>query len=94
MAWLSLKLRKVAPEGFARAYVYGAIGGLAGTFAAGMLVDWIIPFVYNIGLWGMAGSILAWIFLGGVLAIERITYQEAEQESSAKLIPPTGVHYD
>jgi len=91
MALLSLKLRLDAPEGFARAYVYGAIGGLAGTFAAGMLVDWVIPFVYNIGLWGMAGSVLAWIFLGGVLSIEQMTYQEVGEDSSVdKLIASGG----
>jgi len=90
MALLSLKLRLDAPEGFARAYVYGAIGGLAGTFAAGMLVDWVIPFVYNIGLWGMAGSVLAWIFLGGVLSIEQMTYQEVGEKSSADKLVLSG----
>ena len=91
MAWLSLKLRKSVPEGFAQAYVYGAIGGLAGTFAAAALADWVIPFVYNIGLTGMRGSILAWIFLGGVIAIEQITYRQTEQDASVKTLGPTGV---
>jgi hypothetical protein len=91
MAWLSLKLRLDAPEGFAKAYVYGAIGGLAGTFAAGLLVDWIIPFVYNIGLWGMAGSLLAWIFLGGVLAIEQITYSNGEPNPFPEIENSIGV---
>jgi hypothetical protein len=90
MAWMSFKLRLDAPEGFAKAYVYGAIGGLAGTFAAGLLVDWVIPFVYNIGLWGLGGSLLAWIFLGGVLAIEQITYHEGVQNPLTEIEKPTG----
>ena len=66
---LGFELRKTAPEGFPRAYVYGTLGGLAGTLAAGMLADWIIPFVYNIGLAGFRASVLGWIFLGGMVAI-------------------------
>jgi hypothetical protein len=37
---------------------------------AAVLVDWVLPFVYNIGMKGFRGSMLAWIFLGGLLAIE------------------------
>jgi O-antigen ligase len=73
MAGLGLRLRKSAPEGFAQAYVYGAIGGLAGTFAAAILADWVFPFVYNVGLTGMRGSLIAWVFLGGLISIEQIT---------------------
>ncbi len=76
MAWLGISLRKRAPEGFAQAYVYGAIGGLAGTFAAAVLLDWVFPFVYNIGLNGMRGSMLAWIFLGGLVSIEQIVRRQ------------------
>ncbi len=66
---LGLSLRKTAPKGFPRAYVYGVLGGLAGTLAAGMLGDWFIPFVYNIGLDGFRSSIFGWIFLGGIVVI-------------------------
>ena len=38
--------------GFAQAYVYGALGGLAGMVVAGMLGDWVLPFFYNVGLAG------------------------------------------
>jgi len=65
-------LREQVPEGFARAYVYGALGGLAGTLFAASLVDWVLPFVYNIGLNGFRASILAWIFLGGLVSLEQI----------------------
>jgi len=64
-------LRRGAPAGFGHAYVLGALGGLAGTLAAGMLCDWILPFVYNITLNGMRASTLGWLFLGGLLALRR-----------------------
>jgi len=69
---LSWQLRGVLPDGFSRAYVYGALGGLAGTLVSAALGDWVLPFVYNIGLDGMRSSILGWVFLGGVLVLEGI----------------------
>ncbi len=68
---LALRLRQQVPDGFARAYVYGAIGGLVGTVVAGMLGDWVLPFFYNIGLTGFRSSMLAWLFLGGLVSLER-----------------------
>ncbi len=79
---LGLSLRKIASEGFPRAYVYGALGGLAGTLAAGMLADWIIPFVYNIGLAGFRASVLGWIFLGGLVALGQIINDSLERADS------------
>ena len=69
LAW-SLRLR--VPLGFARAYVLAAIGGLAGTLIAGMFGDWIIPFVYNVRLDGMRASLVGWLFLGGLVALEQM----------------------
>ena len=66
------KLRNKAPIGFAQAYVYGALGGLAGTLIAAFLGDWVLPFVYNIGINGFRSSILTWLFLGGLIAIDNI----------------------
>jgi hypothetical protein len=75
---LGWRLRARVPAGFAQAYVYGALGGLAGTLAAGMLADWVLPFVYNVGLDGFRASVLGWLFLGGLVSLEQITRQ-AEQ---------------
>jgi len=58
--------------GFSNAYVVGAMGGLVGMLIAGMLGDWVIPFVYNVGLKGFRASVLGWIFLAGLVVIERI----------------------
>jgi len=68
---LGLSLRRRVPDGFPRAYVYGALGGLAGTLAAGMLGDWVLPFVYNVGMNGFRASIVAWLFLGGLVVLAR-----------------------
>ena len=35
-------------------------------------VDWVLPFTYNIGLSGFRTSMLAWMFLGGLVSIEQI----------------------
>lgn len=72
MARLGWWLRARVPEGFPRAYVYGALGGLAGTLVAGLLGDWMLSFVYNIGLQGFRTGVLAWLFLGGLVVLERI----------------------
>jgi hypothetical protein len=74
LAWV---LRKEAPAGFARAYTYGALGGLVGMGVAGMLGDWILPFFYNIGLHGFRSSMIGWLFLGGLVCIERMVNHRA-----------------
>ncbi len=69
---LGFWLRNRVPEGFPQAYVYGVLGGVAGTIVAAFLVDWVLPFVYNIGMRGFRASVLAWILMGGLVSIERI----------------------
>lgn len=69
VGWLAWRARARVPAGFGRGYLYGAIGGLAGTLAAMGLGDWFIPFVYNIGFTGFRASVLGWIFLGGLVAL-------------------------
>lgn len=72
-ALLGWRLRWRVPGGFARAYVYGALGGLAGTAVAAMLGDWVLPFFYNVGLYGFRSSVLGWLFLGGLMSLERMS---------------------
>ena len=82
---LSVLLLIAAPffalAGFAQAYVYGALGGLVGTLAAGMLADRVLPFVYNIGLTGFRASMLAWLFLGGLVSIEQMVRRQGESKA-------------
>jgi O-antigen ligase len=77
---LGWRLKDRVPEGFAKAYVIGALGGLAGTVVTGMLGDWILPFVYNVGLVGFRSSVLGWLFLGGLVVLEqRYIHSNLEQ---------------
>jgi hypothetical protein len=76
-AQLSWRLINKAPAGFAQSYSYGALAGIAGTLVAAFLVDWVLPFVYNIGFTGFRASILPWIFIGGLIALEQ-KYDRAE----------------
>jgi hypothetical protein len=70
---LGLSMRKNASSGFDLAFVYGVIGGMAGTLVAGMLGDWVIPFVYNVGFAGFRSSLIGWFFMGGLLALKRMS---------------------
>lgn len=71
-AFLAWRLRERVPRGFARAYVFSCFGGIIGTLVAASLGDWVIPFVYNIGLRGFRASILAWLFIGGLVVLEQL----------------------
>ena len=73
---LGWRLRNQVPAGFAQAYVYGALGGLAGMVAAGMLGDWVLPFFYNIGLTGFRSSMIGWLFLGGLVSLEQMVINQ------------------
>jgi len=81
---LGWRLRSEVPTGFAQAYVYGAFGGLAGTAVAGLLADWVLPFVYNIGLAGFRASVIGWLFLGGLCSLEHF---RTTGQATGKQIP-------
>ena len=72
-------LLKQELDSFSQAYIVGALGGLVGMLVAGMLGDWILPFVYNVGMRGFRSSVLGWIFLGGLVVIGRIAMTEKNQ---------------
>lgn len=69
LAW---KLMNQLPDGFAKGYAYGVFAGVLGSLMAAFLVDWLLPFAYNIGLDGVRASILPWIFFGGLISVEQI----------------------
>jgi hypothetical protein len=73
-----LRLRRRVVNGFGRAYLAAALAGLVGMLVAGMLGDWLLPFVYNIGLRGMRASLVGWFFLGG-LAVWDVTEEKDRQ---------------
>jgi hypothetical protein len=78
LLWLFFELTRHAlrrfsaePAGsFGRAYAAAALAAVAGMAFAGMLGDWFLPFVYNIGLRGFRDSFLGWLLLGGVALLD------------------------
>jgi Fe2+ transport system protein B len=79
LAWeLSYKLK----DGFARGYAYGVLAGVAGCLMASFLVDWVLPFTYNIGMNGIRASALPWIFFGGLITIDQIFLAQPKPVSS------------
>lgn len=85
VAW---QLRERPSSRFARAYAVGVLGGLAGSLAAAALADWVVPFVYNIGIPGFRSSLLFWFFLGGTVALRRMMLAGTEPA----LAPRTSRH--
>ncbi|MEO6060330.1 MAG: hypothetical protein ABIQ99_00155, partial [Thermoflexales bacterium] len=55
--------------GFQKAYVTACLAALIGMLASMALGDWVLPFVYNVGIAGLRSSLLGWVFLGGMLAM-------------------------
>jgi len=78
LGWMGWKLRLWVTNGFQRGYVNAAIAGLVGTLAAGLLADWFMPFVYNIGFDGFQGAIFAWLFLGGLITLKGLNAGKLE----------------
>ena len=72
MGKLSWALLGKLQDGFEKSYAYGVLGGVIGTLVAAFLVDWVLPFVYNIGLNGFRASVLPWIFCGGLISLKQI----------------------
>jgi O-antigen ligase len=56
--------------GFDGGYVNGMTAAWVGSLVIMMLADWMLPFVYNIGFPGFQASILVWLFLGGIVAVD------------------------
>ena len=74
LARLGLRLRTCFTQGFAAGYVNGALAAGLGALVLMMFADWILPFVYNIGFPGFQASVLVWLFLGGLVALEQVAH--------------------
>ncbi len=62
---------------FEHSYTVAVLGGLAASLVAAMLGDWVIPFIYNIGMEGFRAAVFGWIFFGGLLFLRK-KYQPAQ----------------
>jgi len=67
-----LRLRTRIVSGFAAGYLNSALAMGVASLVLMVLADWILPFVYNIGFLGFQASVLVWLFLGGILALEKL----------------------
>lgn len=83
MGKLGVRLRKRYQTGFESGFVNGMLAAGAGALVLMALADWILPFVYNIGFFGFQASVLVWIFLGGLVALDRLAYEAGEVEGLA-----------
>ncbi len=70
-------LRHRVKTGFSQGYVAACMAGLVAMLITGMIGDWFLPFVYNVGIAGFRASILFWVFLGGMISLKRTDVQEA-----------------
>jgi O-antigen ligase len=67
---------------FRNAYANSVLAGLVASLAAGLLADWFLPFLYNIGISGFSSSIFMWIFIGGLLVLASLpSARETEFEA-------------
>lgn len=57
-------------SGFESGYILACLAAVPGLAFAGFLGDWVFPFVYNIGIQGLRASLLSFVFLGGMIAID------------------------
>lgn len=69
---LGYRLHRRYRNGFAAAYVNGMLAAGVGSLVIMMFADWILPFVYNIQFVGFQASVLVWLFMGGLVALENM----------------------
>ena len=69
---LCSRLRKRLVNGFAAGYVNAMFAAWISALILMLFADWILPFVYNIGFPGFQASVLVWLFLGGLVVLERL----------------------
>ena len=74
---LALRLRSVVRPGFLSAFVHAMLATWASSLVLMLFADWLLPHVYNIGFPGFQAAIPVWLFLGGLVAVDRITSREA-----------------
>lgn len=80
IALLGNHLRSSFRPGFESGYINAMLAVGAGSLAVMILADWILPFVYNIGFHGFQASVLVWLFLGGLIALDYVRERDNDYE--------------
>ena len=79
LAMVGIRLIRKSQTGFASGYTQGMLAAGAGALIIMLLADWILPFVYNIGFPGFQASVLIWLFMGGLVALENLSESEKSE---------------
>ncbi|MGH2536726.1 MAG: O-antigen ligase family protein [Candidatus Promineifilaceae bacterium] len=88
IAALAFSLRRRLTAGFEMAYVNAALAGLAVMLLASVMVEWLLPFIYNVGFPGMRMAVFSWLFLGGLVALGRPRPVDLSAFDSDPPVPP------
>lgn len=71
MARLGLRMRRRhCTSGWGSVFANLALAVGFASLVLMMLADWILPFVYNIGFLGFQASVLVWLFVGSLIALD------------------------
>jgi len=73
MGW---RLSRRYQSGFVAGYVNAMIAAWFAIMAVMMLLDWFLPFVYNVGFPGFQASLIMWLFFGGLVAVDNFPKPE------------------
>lgn len=76
VAKMAFRLRTRHEGGFAAGYVNGMIATWIAIMIIMLMLDWFLPFVYNVGFTGFQASVLVWLFLGGLVALDNMVPAE------------------
>lgn len=81
LAQVGIQLHRQLSRGFLAGYVNGMLAAGCASLVLMLLADWMLPFVYNIGFHGFQASVLVWLFLGGLVALENMGGRAEEQKN-------------
>lgn len=68
--WSAWRLYQRGTTPFARGYGLAVLGGATAMLVIGIIGDWVVPYVYNIGITGFRQSLFTWLFFGGVFVFD------------------------
>ena len=71
---------RMLPPGLLKTMAMIAAGGWVAALVSMIFGDWVLPFAYNQGISGYKYTVYSWIFLGVLVAINRINASTIEHE--------------
>lgn len=78
VARLGMRLRR-STTGFALGYTNAMLATWIGILPMMAFGDWFLPFIYNLGFPAFQGSVLVWMFLGGLVALDNMQSSPKEE---------------